>query len=341
MRTTALLFLAAILGCLIASAALADTGTYQILDYRVKLTPHSDGFVEITYDQKWQVTGGSIPWITVGVPGSGFLVPGGKTSGAVRTIRNGSEGNWTGVRIDLDKDYGPGQTFEVGFTILQSHLLYADADNYRLDFSPGWYDRARIDHLRIEVFFFAKIDTVTATPQPSQREGQSLIWEKRNLGQGERTNISVAFPQKLFPATVSLREKPSKPSKPSGDFVFPWFAFLVVILVAGMFVYLFIRASIGWGYSRGGHIFYGGGPHRRGGGGLLSGGGGGGGRIFSGGGGGFGGSSASCVCACACAGCACACACAGGSAAGCDRKTDLTCPLCRDCSAPGCPFRRR
>jgi hypothetical protein len=39
----------------------ADTGTYTILDYSVKLTPRSDGTVEMEYYQKWLVTGGHIP----------------------------------------------------------------------------------------------------------------------------------------------------------------------------------------------------------------------------------------------------------------------------------------
>ena len=46
---------------LLAGVALADTGTYEIAEYRVTLAPQQDGKTEITYYQKWRVTGGRSP----------------------------------------------------------------------------------------------------------------------------------------------------------------------------------------------------------------------------------------------------------------------------------------
>jgi len=48
---------------LVASALLsvpiyADTGTYEILDYAVELTPLDDGGVHMIYHQEWLCTGG-------------------------------------------------------------------------------------------------------------------------------------------------------------------------------------------------------------------------------------------------------------------------------------------
>lgn len=301
--------------CREASAA-GDTGTYKILDYAVKLTPKSDGAVEINYYQKWLVTGGHIPWITVGTPNSGFRILQDKNSGAIRSIGSASSGNWSGVRISLDKDYRANETFEVGFTIVQNRLFHADKRDYRLHFTPGWYDRAETRKLRLEVFFFAKLDTVTAKPKPTRIEAQSMIWERADLVRGERFSISVSFPKELFPKGIGKEQFRSTTS--------PWPALVMVALLFGGFVVLaiiIIRAArrAGGTYGRGGGIFYGGGR----GSGTSPG------RVFTGGGGGFGGRSFSC--ACACVACACACACAGGGGAGCDRKLTHTCPLCRDC----------
>jgi hypothetical protein len=321
-----------IVGCFFAqNLAYADTGTYKILDYIVKLTPKSDGTVEIGYYQKWLVTGGHIPWITVGTANGNFQIIGGKNKGAVAGIRSDNYNNWYGVRIDLDKDYKAGDTFEIAFTIIQNQLFYADKENYRLDFTPGWYDRAQTDHLRVEVFSFAKLDTIKASPELTRTEGQSIIWEKYNLGQGGKFRITVSFPRVLFtkaiPQRAIVRESTSR--------IVP----LLVVIIFVLGIVIIMRIVFGRRrsrqYGRGGTISHGGlrtgGARGAGGtGGILSG-------IFSAGGGGFGGRSFSC--ACACAGCACACACAGGGAAGCQRKISHRCPLCKSCqNIDNCPI---
>jgi len=299
--------------------ALADTGTYRILDYTVKLTPRSDGKVEIVYYQKWLVTGGHIPWITIGLPNSSYQLDPTKNRGNIRRIQPNNSSNWSGVRIDLDKDYLPEETFEVGFSLIQSRLFYADEDNYRLDFTPGWYDRAITERLAITMHVFAPIDQVAATPRPSGIEGQEISWEKLDLGEGERFSVSISFPKKFIPQAEesALRGKLKFRSSPRGIGLF---LFSVIFLLAIIIfpIVLAIRA-IRKGYGKGGRIFYGGAG--RGAGGLF------GGRT-TGGGGGFGGRSTSC--ACACVSCACACACAGGGGAGCSKKANHTCPICAE-----------
>ncbi|MCX5636917.1 MAG: hypothetical protein NTX52_04385 [Planctomycetota bacterium] len=311
--------------------AYADTGTYKILDYTVKLTPKSDGTVEIGYYQKWSVTSGHIPWITVGTANGNFQIIGGKNKGAVTLIRSDNYNNWYGVRIDLNKDYKAGETFEIAFTIIQNQLFYADEENYRLDFTPGWYDRAQTEHLRVEVFAFAKLDTIKASPEPTRTEGQSIIWEKYNLNQGGKFRITVSFLRVLFPKAIPQQVLSRKSHGK--------LALLPVLIIVSSAIVIIMRIVFGirrsLRYGRGGTISHGGlrtGVSRGAGGTgeILSG-------IFSGGGGGFGGRSFSC--ACACAGCACACACAGGGAAGCQRKISHRCPLCKSCqNIDNCPI---
>ena len=293
-----------------------DTGTYRIDDYGVRLTPHSNGKVTIEYHQKWSVTSGHIPWITVGVPNNGFTI--GEHSGAVRSLSNASEGGWSGVRMDLDRDYMPGEAFEVRFSIEQSGLFYAAGENLDLDFTPGWYDRAVIGQLTVTMNIAAQAGEVKASPPPTKVEGQEITWVRQNLAPGQQVRFSAAFPKARMPGVVASEGKHS-----SG---IPNEAVVLVVLLL-VVVILLVRFSGGrgliggGGYSHGGSIFYGG----LGGGGLL----GGGSSRGSGGGGGFGGSASSCACACVSCACACACAGGGGGGAGCSKKTTHSCPLCR------------
>ncbi|MCX5752725.1 MAG: hypothetical protein NTW97_03655 [Candidatus Krumholzibacteria bacterium] len=313
MKKLGLFLLAAIL-CAAGGHAFGDTGTYRIVSYRVGLTPHSDGTVAIDYYQKWYVTGGHIPWITVGTPNGNFAITG--SGGAVSGAESASESGWSGVRLDLDRDYRPGETFEASFSIVQKGLFYAEEGNYKLEFTPGWYDRAPVDTLRVGVKFFASLATVKADPKPSVVSDEAMIWGNYSLGPGGRLTIHVTFPVGLFPAGIdkSNLRGASGGSASAGHGV-------VMFIVVGFIVFFVILALFSSkGRYSGGRIFYGGIPGGRAGGGRS-----GGGRSGSGGGG-FGGASMSC--ACACVSCACACACAGGGGAGCSRKLEHTCPVC-------------
>jgi len=309
MKKATLLILMTCLLTMAGRSFAGDTGTYRILSYAVSLTPHSDGTVAVEYYQRWLVTDGHIPWITVGTSDGNFEIVGYK--GAVSGAASASEGGWSGVRLDLDQDYQSGQTFEVSFSIIQKGLFYAQDRNYKLDFTPGWYDRARIDTMSVSVKFFASMDSVTADPQPSRVSGDEMVWNAYALGAGEHFTIHVSFPVGLFPAGIA---KSNLKGSSSAGSIIP-----IVFLIFVVFVIIVAMRSSKGRYS-GGRIFYGGfwggGSGRGGSGGGKS----------AGGGGGFGGAAMSC--ACACVSCACACACAGGGGAGCARKLEHTCPIC-------------
>jgi len=304
----------AIMFSLAGQSFAGDTGTYRILNYTVSLTPHSDGTVAIDYYQKWLVTGGHIPWITVGTPNNNFVIAG--HGGAVTSVASASQGDWSGVRLDLDADYGAGQTFDASFSIVQRRLFYAEKDNYMLNFTPGWYDRAVTDTLRVSVNFFAELATVTADTQPSLVAGDEMAWSTCCLNPGEHFSIRLSFPVGLFPAGISKSNLRGSP----GAGV-PLAVKIIILVIVGLVFYFILWAVFAAkrGYS-GGRVFYGGGPWGGSSGGRS------GGSRSSGGGGGFGGASMSC--ACACVSCACACACAGGGGAGCARKLEHVCPVC-------------
>jgi hypothetical protein len=317
MRRLALLLVAAALAAAAASPGLAlaaDTGTYRISSYRVALTPHSDGTVAVDYRQRWLVTGGHIPWITVGTASGSFRIV--DWGGAVKDASSASGEGWNGVRLDLDRDYRPGDAFDISFSLLQSGLFYAKDGRYGLDFTPGWYERAVTDSLVVSVAFFASLDSVAADPEPTAISGNMLTWGPYRLGAGERFTVHISFPVAVVPGGMARTNL--KRGAGAAAVVVPLIFTLVFLLILVLVV---VRAAKynARRYS-GGRMFYGG---------IFGAGGGrggpGGGRSGSGGGG-FGGASMSC--ACACVSCACACACAGGGGAGCARKLEHTCPAC-------------
>jgi hypothetical protein len=298
----------------LAVVARGDTGTYEILKYEVNLAPHSDGTVIVHYYLRWLVKSGEIPWITVGTAGEDYDIM--DRGGAARNVSSQNQGDWSGVRIDLDHGYQSGESFDVAFTLRQRALFYADQDNYRIDFTPGWYDRAITDTLRLAITFFSSVESVRTKPDPTSIIGDTMIWNRYDLPAGDRLSVSVMIPKNIFPAGSAIAGSRKGPaSSHSGTN-----AIRFIVIMIGLFIFIMriIWMSRGRRYT-GGRVFFGGlfGPFSGTGGGRSS-----------SGGGGFGGRSSSC--ACACVSCACACACAGGGGAGCDRKQIHECPQCRE-----------
>jgi len=310
------------------SASAGDTGTYQIQAYDVVLTPHYNGEIDISYSQKWLVTGGHIPWVTVGTPNSNYDVK--DFGGAAKSAKSANEGGWNGVRIDLDKDYQPQETFQFNFTIVQHRLLEKSGNgSYRLGYTPGWYDRAFIDALTIKLVSPAKISELKIDPPADSLNGQDIVW-KRKLGKGEKFTISVGFPNGTYNRTAMEQSE-------SGDVPFWIIVVIGGLVIVGILIALALADDSGDSYS--GSSGYSSDLERRrrkkddddddyhspaiyagGSKGSSSS------SHDSGGGGGFGGRSSSCVCACV--SCACACACAGGGGAGCSRKNKHFCSKC-------------
>lgn len=273
-----------------------DTGTYRILDYEIRLSPKNDGVVNIKYYQKWKVTDGHIPWVTVGVPNDYYSVT---DSGKSRQIY--SEGSGL-VHVDLDRDYQSGETFEVSFSIEQRRLMYPDDNNYKLDFTPGWYDRAAIDSMKITVESPVDLSSVSVSPAPTSQTEKEFVWAKSGLAEGEQFPISMSFPKTAFSISEDNLQTDNGSDNGIDNGSAAGAVFGVIVLI-GLIVFFVKYSSTGnGGRYTGGNIYRGG--H------------GGTGCVYS------------CACACACAGCACACACAGGGGAGCSRKMEHKCPVC-------------
>jgi hypothetical protein len=295
----------------LAAPGRADTGTYEIPEYRVTLELGTDGLADVTYYQKWRVTGGNIPWITVGMPHRAFAVDTSTAGGAVRSIREANKGSWSGVRIDLDRKYLAGDTFEVRFTVRDVALLYEDPAGYKLDFVPGWYDRAKIGALSVELTGVELSQVAAVFPPPTEQEAERLLWQQASLPPGARYRVQATLPQAAFEGEVITA--PATDAKQDRGVIAGVVSVCVIAVV--IVIGIAFRRRGGGGYGGGGHVALGGAHY------VAT-------------------THAATSCACACVACACACACAGGGAAGCDRKLQRTCPLCDDCEHEACPLRR-
>lgn len=314
--------------------AARDTGTYRILNYIVTIVPKPDGSWIAEYSQEWEVTGGHIPWVTVGLPDYNYTIL--SHGGAAAHVSRADYGSWSGVRVDLDRDYAAGETFSFSFRVQQSGMGHRKDDAIEFAFVPGWYDRAETERLEVRLRHPGDPeDLLYISPEPAERARDQVVWTAR-LGPGERFRITFAFSPHLFPdleagagsRSGATDERPADSASAAAAAVF---ALVVMAVIISLIIIIFVTAS-GGGYTGRRGIYYGTyfpvppagrsswgsrSSPRPGSSGSS------GGSRRSGGGGGFGGRSIGCACvscACACVSCACACACAGGGGAGCARK---------------------
>lgn len=338
----------------------ADTGTYRIPNYIITLEPQNDGQIKMTYEQQWNVLSGDIPWVTVGLPNSSFKIE--SYSGAAAKVT--SAGDITGVRVDLDKDYRAGQTFNIKFTVLQNNLLerLTSEKKWRINFTPGWYDRAQIDHLQINLISPVGYETYsTVSPLPASTANNIITWERNNISPGGKFNIRVESTDGSFLTAAAPTAASGKTSGISAGFIIT----IVIILAIGGLIFYAIRQNrkardnefkkrvesiqqemdenkkkkeeVEEGFEK--YVEKKGlQPDEQG-------------RYYDRGYGNYitpaiwaaiiasqysnrnsgnvPPSHSSCACACVSCACACACACAGGGAAGCSRKSLHSCKICR------------
>jgi hypothetical protein len=233
------IFVVASLLLVVMPAHAADTGTYQISDYIITLEPQNDGQVRITVEQQWQVLSGDIPWVTVGLPNKNFSIE--NYSGAVSKIKPANDGGFTGLRIDLDKDYQPGQSFGIEFTVLQANLLERlTADKkWRISYTPGWYDRASINHLQINLVSPVDYQTYSSvSSMPSSVNNNVVTWERSGLSPGSQFNISVESTDGSF-----LLESVPTGSSQDGGLGTSFYIIIAVILVVGFLVFWGVRKN--------------------------------------------------------------------------------------------------
>ncbi|NLA06391.1 MAG: hypothetical protein GX872_02025 [Firmicutes bacterium] len=322
----------AVICCVFGVPVFADTGTFKIRNYTVEITPQPDGSWVADYRQEWEVLSGTAPWVTVGLPNADYKIT--SWSGAATKVRSDNQGAWSGVFVQLDRDYGKGESFDFGFTVTQHKVAYPKDDSHvEFSFTPGWYDDITVERMVIILQNpWSQEDLKFISPTPYEKTGDRAVWVSK-LGPGQRFKVNFAFSSEVF---TELEQSPK--GRPANNGAPPIVGFCVLFIVIVMFLMILnaiLRSRRR--YYRGRRGIYYGTPRPFGTPVIVKTGsnegkqpgktgdasGSGNSKKSGSGGGGFGGRAGGChcvSCACACVSCACACACAGGRGAGCTRK---------------------
>lgn len=329
-RMVRCLVLLASLVALIASvpaSALADDPDV-IGQYSVHVTPRDDGTLTMDYRFSGYCATTDFPsdkaYLQVGVPNRNYVL----TDWGPKSAPNSQTRIWvtsteliqaaeSQVQLNFNRQPVAGDCWDLNFTVVQSRMAYGQGtDEVGFQFTPGWFDFAKINKLTIawdlpgDPSLVHKLD-----PAPTKSPTQA-VWTETNLAPNDKFTVTLTYAKSAFPNLTAPVASPPSPPSSSGSQDNSTFLCVIVILI--IVLVLVVRTLRFWGSDGG----YGGGLGRGysgGFGGGFLGSDGGVGRSSSrsgGGGGGFAGRGSSC----ACASCACACACAGGGRAGCTRK---------------------
>lgn len=340
---------------LVLLAAVCFTATawadYDYIEqYGVMVTPNTeDGSLLITVKLEWTPLE-ELPYgqeLKIGVPNGSIRDVAAQTDNIERLDFDNSY-----MYVYLDRAYEANETFSFAYSWVQEYMYQLDGSAVTYDYTPGWFDEARIGQMTLIWNDPAGLTgdftegTVSGADSVTVQNGMTIT--ASDLDYGYKMNVQVRYTD--WPTQLS--EEYSADNLPSdydhcvyvpcehfdddtGDAIIGMMVTIFVVI----FIFVLISAARrGDGYAGGfgtryvfvNHLWYPAGPDgrprpgsvgtkrkprppRRGGGGF-----GGGSRGGGFGGGGFGGGS-HCACASSCA-CACACACAGGGRAGCSAK---------------------
>ncbi len=341
---------------LLAAACLTVTAwaDYDYIDrYDVAVIPNTeDGSLSITAALTWTALE-ELPYgqeLKIGVPNGSIR----EETALTDNIESLSYDN-SYMYVYLDRACDAGETFTFTFSWVQEYMYRLDGSAVTYDYTPGWFDEARIGQMTLTWQDPAGLtgdftdSTITGADSVTVQNGLTVA--ASDLDYGYKMNVQVRYtgwPTQL-PEENSTDYLPSDYDSyedwahddyapyedDGGSALFIVFALIVIVFI------IIAVVKRGDGYAGGfgtryvfvNHLWYPAGPDgkpRPGSVGVKtkprpprndrrSGGGFGGGSRGGGfGGGGFGGGG-HCACASSCA-CACACACAGGGRAGCSAK---------------------
>lgn len=295
---------------LIAVMIFARPGAQDRIDYYgVTVSPRADGKLDVTYSLIWTPLDTSEPltWITVGVPNHDCQIV--SKTGAAKTVSYDFSGDYTAVRIDLDRAYSAGDIVELSFSTVQGSMLCRRGGEYFYEFVPGWFNAVPVSH-----YVFRWADLASVTNHNGTPSGTDLIWEG-DFAPGGYQAMRVSYAEDKFPSDVTTSPYRAFDGDGTEDELASDRAAMIVFLTVGVIVLLVIEVIVidsFVSYSRGRgflvgyghpiHVYGRANPAYEAEAAKHSG--------SSHGGSGHGGGCA----------CACACACAGGGRAGCSQK---------------------
>ncbi|MBQ9132568.1 MAG: hypothetical protein IJX62_08900 [Clostridia bacterium] len=281
-----------------------------IREYGLTVTPMEDGSLEMEYRFVWTAldTEEPLTWVEIGVANPRLNYDPTQVSDNIRRINYVEDGDYTALRLDLNRAYHGGETLEFSFTLRQYDMLCQDANGYFYELVPGWFNATPVEHY---TFRWATSKNVESTNSDT-KTGSYYIWEG-SMDCGTYVKMDVRYRGTAFAGESTVEYRPFDDYGVSNDLrdekILVIFLVVVAVLLLGLAeMYLvdsFVSYRRGRGFLRGYghhvHVYGYVNPRYRTERDLHA--------TARGGRGGFSGG-----------GCACACACAGGGRAGCSQK---------------------
>ena len=326
---------------------------YDYIDrYDVTVTPDTDdGSLQITVSLEWTALE-ALPYgqeLKIGVPNGSIREETALTDNIERLDYDNSY-----MYVYLNRAYDDGETFTFAYSWVQEYMYTLDGGAVSYDYTPGWFDEARIGEMTLTwndpAGVTGDFGDMSNTAGDVTVTDTGMVMTAQNMSHGQTMTVSVRYDS--WPTTLDQSfSAGNEPADYNGGYYddyddgYGYYddsgdGLLVMLAIIVLIVFLVIllagrndgyRGGFGTRYVYVGHLWYPAGPDGRPRPGSVgtprrprpptsgrSGGFGGGSRGGGFGGGGFGGGG-HCACASSCA-CACACACAGGGRAGCSAK---------------------
>lgn len=219
--------------------------TDEIESYEITIDLNENAQAEITYYIRWKVLEsdslGPVSWIQVGVA-NGYCDDV-ESLNATSQYAYYDGGNM--VRVDLDREYYEGETFEVSFRVTQDYIYTTteDSDTATYSFTPGWFDDIPVDKL---ILRWNADNALTWSPDCYIDSDNYLVFEKK-LSAGERYKVTVTYPIDAYNFEYHVDEINSSSNYTySGDTYYSHNSYDddSVDAIAGLFILIFIFCII-------------------------------------------------------------------------------------------------
>ena len=184
---------------LVLLAAVCFTATawadYDYIEqYGVMVTPNTeDGSLLITVKLEWTPLE-ELPYgqeLKIGVPNGSIRDVAAQTDNIERLDFDNSY-----MYVYFDRDYNDGETFRFSYSWVQEYMYALKGDTVSYDYTPGWFDEARVGQMTLTWHDPAGVDGAGSDGQT----GGDHVLTASNMEPGERLNFTVEYAS--WPSTL-------------------------------------------------------------------------------------------------------------------------------------------
>lgn len=176
--------------CLVLALAPVPAAYAQDLDriesYDVDVTPDTqDGSLRIQVTLEWTVLAeGPVSWVKIGVPNGSIREETALTDNIDRLSFDNSY-----MYVYFDRDYNDGETFRFSYSWVQEYMYALEGDTVSYDYTPGWFDEARVGQMTLTWHDPAGVDGAGSDGQT----GGDHVLAQTDLAHGQQMSFTVHY----------------------------------------------------------------------------------------------------------------------------------------------------